>query len=397
MLRLPPDAEPYPLFNDIRAAGNLVASRLGFHLTATYDVAKAVLQDDRFGVASPSRMTRPSRLSSSQDDHPIDDWFVFRNPPAHTRLRHIVTPFFTARAVDTLTPLIEHIVDETMGEVARRAEFDLVEDFALRVSMRTVCAVLGVPRSEFEQLLQWGPIVAESLHETPDPAKSRQLRGTLAEVADYFAGLLRRRTACPDDDLVSWLATARLAGRITLSEIIACCQLVLVAGFETMASLFASAVHILLENPALRAKLSSRGDRGAAFLNEVLRLHPPVRWVSRRTQEPLTLAGVRLPADAGVAVLVAGANRDPAAFAEPDALDLDRSNGRHHLAFAAGAHYCLGAGLARRQATIALSTLFRRYPDLQQAGPLRHGPSRTLRTTLSMPVRTASSESVMLR
>jgi cytochrome P450 len=201
----------------------------------------------------------------------------------------------------------------------------------------------------------------------------------------FFTELVALRRRHPGDDVVSELAT--MDEDLAVRDLLATVELLLVAGFETTVNLIGNGVLELLRNADARAWLLANPDRTDDLVEEVLRHDPPVQYTMRIAHQPVELAGTSLPTDAGVVLLLAGANRDPNVFDDPDRFDPTRRNSREHLAFSAGAHYCLGAGLARIEATAALRALFERYPDLRAAGAVRRRRSRNIHGVRVLPVR----------
>jgi cytochrome P450 len=188
--------------------------------------------------------------------------------------------------------------------------------------------------------------------------------------------------------VVSELVRAEAAGgpELSTNDLLATAELLLVAGFETTVNLIGNGAVQVLANPSAREWLLDNPDRTGDLVEEVLRHDPPVQHTMRIAHEPIQIGGVEIPTDSGVVVLLAGANRDPSVFPEPDRFDPARANVREHLAFSAGIHYCLGAGLARIEAAVALRALFTRYPDLRSVGRATRRRSRNIHGVLRLPV-----------
>jgi cytochrome P450 len=222
-------------------------------------------------------------------------------------------------------------------------------------------------------------------------AEVREVRTVLVELEDFFAELIAYRSREPGEDLVSELVRCEADGRpLDRKDLFATAELLFVAGFETMVNLVGNAVLILLADQEARAGLLARPETAEDVVEEVLRIDSPVQYVARVTREPLTVGEQPLPGRSTVVLLLGAANRDPTVFAEPDRFDPRRPNNRDHLAFSAGIHYCLGAGLARLQAAVLLRELFQRFPGLVQAGPVQRRPSRNIRGIISLPVRSGA-------
>ncbi|HEX4725283.1 MAG TPA: cytochrome P450 [Pseudonocardiaceae bacterium] len=384
-----PNTDPYRRYEKVREDGELVRSKLGVYVTASHGLANSVLRDGRFGVQTTAGMGRDDwqadRGKRTGHVHPIEDSFLSLDPPTHTRLRRLVAPWFTPRALRDRTERIEKIVARFLDDIADRDRFDLIGDFAVRVPIQVICDLLGVPDDEYPRFVRWGAIVALALDSTWTLTDYRRLRIALAEMSEFFTALVAERRKHPGDDIVSELATSDEP--LAISDLLATVELLLVAGFETTVNLIGNGVIELLRNRDARDWLLAHPDRADDIVEEVLRHDPPVQYTMRLAHQPLTLAGTELPTDTGVVLLLAGANRDPAVFADPERFDPTRSNNREHLAFSAGIHYCLGAGLARIEAAVALRALFERYPDLSAAGAAKRRRSRNIRGVRVLPVR----------
>ncbi|HEX3784908.1 MAG TPA: cytochrome P450 [Pseudonocardiaceae bacterium] len=392
VLNRSPNTSPYRLYERVRERGELSRSSLGMYTTASHSVVNSILRDHRFGVRTADNNSRetfqPAGVARGQDVHPIQDSFLSLDPPAHTRLRKMAAPWFTPRALRAQTERIESVVESFLDELAGRDEFDLIDDFAVRVPIQVICDLLGVPGQEYERFIPWGAILGASLDDVRTMAEHRRLRGALGEMAEFFDGLIALRREQPGDDLVSELVRAGAEDPEVLhTDLVASTEILLVAGFETTVNLIGNAVLALLRNPDALAWFIANPDRADDLVEEVLRHDPPVQLTMRLAHEPVTIAGVDLRRDDVVLMLLAGASRDPSVFTAPERFDPTRPNNRDHLAFSAGVHYCIGAGLARIEAAVALRALFLRYPKLAQAGPERRRHSRNINGMLHLPVR----------
>ncbi|OZM71740.1 cytochrome [Amycolatopsis antarctica] len=391
-----PLPDPHPFYDEIRDRGPLYRSRLGFHVTAHHATASAVLRD-------PALLVLPGAELGSVDwdrepgkpvAHLIEHSLLAMNPPVHTRLRRVVAPWFTPRALRTRTEQIEKTVRGCLDELAHLDEFDLVPEFAVRVPVRVICDLLAVDDSRENDFARWGRIVGGSLDGVRSLTEWRVVAESLREMTEFFTDLIERRRAEPGEDVVSGLIAAQDSEELTARDLVATTALLLGAGFETTQSLIGNGVLALLEHPVQRAALVADPALAGNAVEEVLRWDSPVQMTARLSDKAVTVGGRELPPASAVVTLLGGANRDPEVFADPHRFDITRANARDHLAFSSGAHYCLGAGLARMEGEIALRELFGRYPDLSAAGAARRGPSRTLHGLLSLPVRTGVAKVV---
>lgn len=380
----------YARYERIREHGDLVRGRSGLFMSATYLTCSEVLRDDAFGaVATPS--SRRLRSPSGEDGHvvhPLDDSFASMDPPDHTRLRKIVAPGFTPRALRGRRPFMEKVVAEQLDRLDRAEPVDLIGEFAVRVPSRIICELLGLPTGDHELFVHWGLEFGAIVDGARSPRDLRRTRALLVDMAGYFTRLTERRRRSPGDDLLSELVKAADDDQMTPAGLVATCEALLIGGFVTTANIIGNAVVALLADPVQFEAFTAAPEKADRVVEEILRLEAPAQYSVRVTRRAVSLAGRDLPAGTAIVALLAGANRDPEVFADPARFDLNRPNARDHLSFAAGIHYCIGAGLARMEGEIALRALFERFPRLRQAGPVRYCPSRVIRGPRELPILT---------
>jgi 2-hydroxy-5-methyl-1-naphthoate 7-hydroxylase len=307
----------------------------------------------------------------------------------HHRLRKFVTQTLTPRRVQGLRPRLERIVadllDELPGHAAADGEVDLRAHFAYPVPMRVICELVGVPEEEREELRT---LVDSIFRSTTPPA---EVLRTQRDIYLLLGRLVAARHAAPGDDLTSALIAAQVDDpeRLTDEELAGTIWLMLAAGHETTLSLIVNAVRALLTHPDQRdLALAGNADTWAAVVEETLRWDAPIgNFLARYPLEDLTLAGVTIPAGEAILAPYSGVGRDPGQHGD-DAhrFDITREQ-RRHLAFGGGPHVCLGAGLARLEAGIALPALFARYPELRPArADLPPVPSLFSNSAAELPV-----------
>ncbi|MET8978180.1 cytochrome P450 [Streptomyces sp. NPDC004539] len=292
------------------------------------------------------------------------------DPPAHTRLRNLVSKAFTPGRVTALLPRVEALSAALLDGLAGREEIDLVADYAFPLSITVMCDLLGLPEGDQKAFGLW----TRDYNATGTPELASAAAG---HITTYLTDLIGTKRAHLGDDLLSALIEARdVDDRLSGEELVAMVFLLLSAGHETTVNLLANGVRTLLVHPAELTRLRADPALLPAAVEEFLRYDGPVNLATyRRTTAPVTIAGVEIPAGELVLAGVASANRDPARFPAPDRLDLTRTPNRH-LSFGAGIHYCLGAPLARQEAHIAFRDLLHRYTHLEPAVPLSELPYR---------------------
>jgi cytochrome P450 len=374
--------DPYPLFAQLRDAGPFPIMDGAITVVGSHERCTAILRDPA-SSSDRSRTLLPRRFGDDQVDAERTASFLSLDPPDHTRLRRLVSKAFTPKVIAALEPRIRQIVDDLFADFRGGTEFDLVGGLAYPLPVRVISELLGVPEADHDRFEGWSRWLARGLDPVmavTDPAELTAIQAASAEFNAYFSGLIAQRRVSPGEDLLSRLVQIEEQGdQLTEAELIATCILLLVAGHETTANLIANAVLALLRHPDQLAALRAEPALVAGTVDEVLRYDPPVQLTTRVVRTPTQVGDVIAPTDGVLLMLLGAANRDPAVFADPDRFDITR-DARQHLSFAAGAHFCLGAPLARLEASIALSAFANRIadPELDTAS-LRYRPHVNLR------------------
>ncbi|MBH1935421.1 cytochrome P450 [Streptomyces sp. AV19] len=288
------------------------------------------------------------------------------DPPDHTRLRRLVSKAFTPRRVAEFAPRVQELTDRLIDGFAGRGEADLIHEFAFPLPIYAICDMLGVPPEDQDDFRDWAGMMIRH-GGGPRGGVARSVK----RMRTYLAELIHRKREDLGDDLISGLIRASDHGEhLTENEAAAMAFILLFAGFETTVNLIGNGTYALLRNPEQRARLQdalAEGDEEllATGVEELLRYDGPVELATWRfATQDLTIGGQRIAEGDPVLVVLAAADRDPERFADPDTLDLARSDNQH-LGYGHGIHYCLGAPLARLEGRTALATLLRRLPDLR--------------------------------
>jgi cytochrome P450 len=311
------------------------------------------------------------------------------------RIRELAHGLLTAAADGR----VERGSAEGMGRRAGggRREIEIVSQLAYPLPVRIISELLGVPATDHARFAGWSARLAHSLQPQfgpADPGEAAAVQEARLEFADYFRELIAIRRARPAPDLLSQLIRAEDDGQyLSEQELIGTCVLLLVAGHETTVGLISNAVLALLRHQDQLAALRADPELAAGAVEETLRYDAPVQFTGRVARGGMQIGPVSAPDGAVVMLLLAATGRDPAVYADPDRFDIRRTaaGGPGHLAFAAGPHFCLGAPLARLEATIALQAFVARVagPELDEAG-LAYKPNVNLRGPERLPVGLAS-------
>ena len=372
-------ADPFPTFAYLRENApiypHIAPDGTTIWYISRYDDGVEALRDNDAFVKNKRNALLPEEIVPNQTpsfmQRLINENMLFSDPPDHTRLRGLVNQAFTPRRIEQMAPRIQAIADSLLDEAAQQGEMDLIADFALPLPTIIITDMLGIPDTDRDEVQDWSQaIIAPGRHGLSYKARRRKVRSFV----DYLQNLFAERQQFPQDDLVSALAAAEIAGtegegeRMSATELSSMVALLLVTGHETTVNLIGTGVLALLRRPEQLA-LVKQGDGVETAVEELLRYDGPVetattRWVRR----DMSYKGHAMKRGDVVRIVLASANRDTCQFHNPDTLDVTRSDNRH-LAFGHGIHYCLGAPLARLEGKIALQTLFGRFPDLRLAIP----------------------------
>lgn len=372
------DADPYPLYERLRAVGPLGRSAVGFRYSADHAVCSRMLTSRDFVTMPPDGVRG--------FDADMDLSLLQLDPPDHTRLRRVVAPAFARSRLEAYRPLVERTVDRLLAGVTSGRPWDLTTTLSSPLPIAVITAMLGVVDYDEPAFVRFGNALAAALDGVRSPAHAAQLVASSQALDVLFTRLFEKRARDPGSDVVSTLVAAHQEGRVAAEDMLPLCALLLLAGFETTVNLIGNAVLTLQRHPEQWQRLVDDPGLAPQAVEETLRFTPPVHLTGRFALRDTELGGHTLPRGTRVIALLAGANRDPAVFDRPLAFDITRPDAGDHLAFSAGVHYCPGAPLARLEASIALAELVRRFPRLQLAGPVVPRSGVTIRGPRQLPV-----------
>ncbi|MDT5009332.1 MAG: hypothetical protein QOH57_949 [Mycobacterium sp.] len=385
-------ADPYPVYAQLRDRGPLQMPEANLTVFSSFTDCDEVLRHPASASDRLKSTVAQREIAAGAVPRPFGQpAFLFLDPPDHTRLRRLAGKAFAPRVVKRLEPYISALVDSLLDEAAGADHFDAVADLAYPLPVAVICRLLGVPIEDEPEFSRASALLAQSLDpfitftgDLPNNFDERMRAGQW--LRGYLTELVDRRRSEPGDDLMSGLIAVEESGdQLTADEIVATCNLLLIAGHETTVNLIANAILALLRDSAQWDALSSDPTRAAAVVEETLRYDPPVQLVGRIAGDDMTIGDVTVPRGDIMMLLLAAAQHDPGANEQPDVFNPDRKAIRH-LAFGHGPHFCLGAPLARLEATIALSALTARFPGAHLAEEPEYKPNVTLRGMASLPV-----------
>jgi cytochrome P450 len=376
------EGDPYAPLAALRRVAPVVRLDNGFWAVTGYDAAVAAFRERACAsgpIAGRYLTGLPAGAARDEMSHRIN----FLDAPDHTRVRGLVSKAFTPRRVEALTPWIESTAEQLASGLGDDGAFDLLHAFGHQLPSLVISELLGVPAADRDRLTALSDAVAPLLSlELGDDARARAVQAS-EDFHAYLGNLLDERRRAPRDDLLSALVAAEEDGeRLRRAELLSLAATLYSAGHRTTRDLFTNGMSVLLSAPALFADVVRGRWSLADVVNEFLRYVTPTLLVVRVPTAPVRLGDADVPAWEPILVYLAAANRDPAAFDDPDTFRPERA-GPPVLSFALGSHYCLGATLARTETEIMLRTVARRWPQLRLCPdrPLRwhqRGPFRGL-------------------
>jgi cytochrome P450 len=363
-------ADPYPIYEELRSVGGIHhAKRFGAWMLTSHELVSTAVRDERLSVDN-----RLLEQYTPDEDAPFADheMILRMDPPDHTRIRRLVGKAFTPKAIAALRVRIEEISADLLDRAA--GSFDVVGDYAVPLTIRVICEILGVPDSEWKQFRAWGDDATRTMGVMISRADVRAAEAAAEELSAFLVAHIAHKRLEPGPDLLSAMIAAEEEGGVRLSdrELLANAFLILLAGFETTVNLIGNGAVALLQSVDQWEKLCADPTLLANAVEELLRFDSPVQFTGRNVPDDVEFAGRLIPKGQQVMILLGAANNDPAVFDDPRRLDITRANARDHVAFSSGPHYCLGASLARLEGEVAFRDLTTRVPSLALDGaPIR--------------------------
>ncbi len=357
--------DPYPFYARARAAGDLVWwEEYGMPAATTDRAVNAILRDRRFGREPPEGAPRPEIPARLAPFHAVEAHSMLEaEPPRHTRLRGLVLRAFTTGKVQALAPRIDALVADLIAAFPE-GPFDLLGALARPLPVTVIARLIGVPDARATDLLAWSNAMVRMYQPGRSRADEDAAVAATRAFTTFLDDVIAARRRARGDDLLSELIAAEAEGdRLSADELVSTVILLLNAGHEATVHTLGNGVKALIET----GMQGALGDPARA-IEEILRFDPPLHVFTRIARQPVEVFGHRFAPGDEVACLLASANRDPAARADPDRFDPTRAP-KANASFGAGIHFCLGAPLARLELARALPALFAARPGLRLAEP----------------------------
>ncbi|HWL45171.1 MAG TPA: cytochrome P450 [Ilumatobacter sp.] len=369
-------ADPYPFYDRLRAEAPAFLSDRDTLVVTRYDdvvrvlrsteVSRDIEANARIDENDPVAVARRDRRQGAKTILTLD-------PPDHTRLRRLVSKAFTPSAVERLRGWMTERVDSVLDQAESDGGMELIDQLAFPFPFDVISELLGMPTDRATEVRDWSQALTLGLEPQAVIDDIDAGERALMEMIPYLLGIIDERRANPRDDVLSALIAVEDDGdTMDAAELLAFILLLYVAGHETTVNLIGNGTLALLRHPDQLAAWRADPGLDAVAIDELMRFDGPVQHTVRVAMQPIefTTPGGAVVAEPGQTILTSlgAANHDPAMFADPHALLLDRANASRHVGFSAGIHYCLGASLAKMEATIAISRLLRRFPHIEMIG-----------------------------
>lgn len=380
---------PYETYSRLRRRSPVHRSAIlgSWVLTRYEDVLAAARDHERFSNDPRWREATRSVLPPAPDDYSI----LLVDPPEHTRLRRCAARAFTRARLQALNETIARTAAELIERAAGRRTIDWIAEVAEPLAMRVMLAMMGLPENEHRRWEVWSRRRARLLEMIATRRERRAAHIAGTEIRRYFTALLRQRTQSEEDDAVSTLARLAAAGDgISMAEASDMLSVLMIAGNETTTHLIGNGMLALVRNPEQMQRLREEPERVRAATDEMLRFDSPVQTDFRIAKAKVVLRGRTIQTGDGVILLTGSANRDGAAFENPDTFDITRT-GPRHASFGHGVHQCIGAELARMEASAIFTEALRALGTIKLAVSAPHYRTSTvIRGLAALPLQVAA-------
>jgi len=374
-------ADPYPFYAALRREAPVYPlERTGYSLVSRFDDCREIaLAPERFSsnliAIVTARSGRGPELLTIGDAPRVVDVLAIADEPDHARQRKLSNKAFSRRRVDELEPSVRELADLLLDPILDAGRADWMEVFANEMPTRLICRLIGLPLDDRAQLRKWANDGSALLSGVVDEVQLAEYAGSATELTRYLAARFEEARQAPSNDVLGDFVRATQADSecLTDDEVVSILLQLLAAGTESTTALLGSAIKLLAGDDELQAFLREKPDFVGRFVEEAVRLESPFQGHFRIANDDTTIAGVPVAAGTRLMPLWASANRDERQFERPSEVDVHRANLNMHLGFGFGIHHCIGAGLARLEARVAIERLLERTrsirPASEQASP----------------------------
>ena len=359
---------PYEYYKGLRTHSPIHRLPDGAYLLTRYSDLTFVYRDDRFS-SDKTDLFSPKFGDSPLYRHHTTS-LVFRDPPYHDRVRRLMSGALMPKTIKAMAPSLERLIQDLLAEVAALGEFDLVEDFAIKIPIEVIGNLLRIPTDQRGPLRRWSLAILGALEPTLSEQQLRDGNEAVNEFCEFLKELVvdrQRHLVTDGTDLLSSLILGEGGNRLTEDELFQNCIFLLNAGHETTSNLIANGIYQLLIEPAALKALHENPSLIKSAVEEMLRFQSPNQLGNRQVTEEVVIGDVVMPKGTQIVMCIGAANRDPKKFPEPDRFDIQR-NPNSHLAFVTGIHMCMGMSLARLEGQMAIGALVKRFPRLRLRG-----------------------------
>ena len=377
--------DPYPLYERMRAAGPV--HRIGdsdFYAVCDWDAVNDVIgrpEDFSSNLTATMTYTAEGAVKAFEMEPLGGSTHVLAtaDDPAHAVHRKLLVRQLAASRIRVIEQFAADTAERLWNEALRDGHIEWMHTMANRLPMMVVAELIGVPDTDTAQLVQWGYAATQMVEGLVSEEQLTAAGIAVMELSAYINEQFDLAAADPQDNLLGELAVACASGEVDTVAAQVMMVILFAAGGESTASLLGSAAWILANRQDIQRQVRENPALLTAFIEETLRYEPPFRGHYRHVRSDTTLTGVELPADSHLLLLWGAANRDPAHFEKPGEFLLDRAEVKGHISFGKGAHFCVGAALARLEATVVLRLLLERTSTIEQADVGRWMPSLLVR------------------
>lgn len=369
---------PYPVYDNLRKQSPVffMKSPTGFLseniwvLTRYDDISKVLTDGKKFGrgnkfgkIKEDSKYYQKLNSLTKMRQH----WVTFLDPPEHTRIRNLINKAFPPKMSNSMEPAIES-VSKYLLEKSGSDEIELLTEFAYPIAAITIAELFGVPPGDRDIIDKWAMQIVRTLDVVTnqfDPDDLQNIYKCADEIKDYFGKIVDEKSKNPGEDLISrFLMIKNNEDAMTREEIISTLVLMTMDAHEAPKNLIGNGVYALLKNPEQLEKLRKNPSLMDNAVDEFLRFDSPAQFTGRRPNSDETINGMEIKKGVQLICILGAGNRDPEKFDNPDVLDIERKK-IIPLSFGGGIHHCVGAGLGKLEAKIAIKTLLEKFSRIE--------------------------------